>query len=340
MAAMECKTKCSEKSTFTSGTTIPCSPDPLYTLRPHAGEVIDVHYVPNSYLVSGTTSGRLGIWDISLKREIWFQECTNPILSVNSLSAHNNILSQLRNNVVKVWDFEKKCILSSINTDRAGFCKLAVLESSVESNLSSCCFAVSHCDYGKVNIYDCQTQTRVITLSADTPQDRGMCMCVYLYTEESSGTVYIVGGFEDGSIVAWDSRNSHKQLASIKVFSEPVMCIAMDGKNGGIVAGSATNEVVKLSLSVQEGLLKRLFTVEIKNPGVAAVSVRNDSKIFCTGGWDGRLRIFRWKNGQPLAVLNYHTSTVNSCLFIGTSPYSNFIVCGSKDERISVWKIY
>ena len=94
MAAMECKTKCSEKSIFTSGTTIPCSPDPLYTLRPHAGEVTDVHYVPNSYLVSGTTSGRLGIWDISLKREIWFQECTNPILSVNSLSAHNNILSQ------------------------------------------------------------------------------------------------------------------------------------------------------------------------------------------------------------------------------------------------------
>ncbi len=46
-------------------------------------------------------------------------------------------------------------------------------------------------------------------------------MCVYLYTEESTGVMYIVGGFEDGSIILWDNRRSSKQLASIKVFSEP-----------------------------------------------------------------------------------------------------------------------
>lgn len=51
----------------------------------------------------------------------------------------------------------------------------------------------------------------------------GMCMCTSMYMEPASGMVYVFGGFEDGSVVLWDGRFSHKELASMKLFPEPGM---------------------------------------------------------------------------------------------------------------------
>ncbi len=48
-------------------------------------------------------------------------------------------------------------------------------------------------------------------------------MCVCMYNEESTGVMYVFGGFEDGSIVLWDTRQCQKELASIKLFLEPGM---------------------------------------------------------------------------------------------------------------------
>ena len=28
--------------------------------------------------------------------------------------------------------------------------------------------------------------------------------------------------------------------------------------------------------------------MELKNPGIGSVAIRDDGRIFCTGGWDGR----------------------------------------------------
>lgn len=100
----------------------------------------------------------------------------------------------------------------------------------------------------------------------------------------------------------------------------------------------------------------------LRNAGVADVSVRQDGKIMASGGWDGRyhnilhssltlylmygshrVRVFGWKKGKPLAVLNYHSATVHCVSFAGHHALledSNLLVCGSKDERISLWKLY
>lgn len=97
----------------------------------------------------------------------------------------------------------------------------------------------------------------------------GMCMCVCMYMGAALDVVYGIGGFEDGSIVIWDSRQPHKELASIKLFPEPgmlsvfmhwshnyysayctpVMCMAMDHDKCSIVAGSPTNNIVKILVS-------------------------------------------------------------------------------------------
>ena len=117
--------------------------------------------------------------------------------------------------------------------------------------------------------------------------------------------------------------------------------------------------------------------MELKNAGVADVAIRSDDKIFASGGWDGRyrinlpcfdlttdygihnngtvfglfccclimcrIRVFGFKKGKPLAILNYHSSTVNCLAFPGPSAQTenrNLLVCGSKDKRISLWRLY
>lgn len=49
----------------------------------------------------------------------------------------------------------------------------------------------------------------------------GMCMCVAVHCDKVSGVVYVFGGFEDGSIVLWDTRHCQSEVTSIKLFTEP-----------------------------------------------------------------------------------------------------------------------
>ena len=48
-------------------------------------------------------------------------------------------------------------------------------------------------------------------------------MSVAAYCDSSNGVVYVLGGFEDGSVVNWDTRNNATELSSLKLFTEPGM---------------------------------------------------------------------------------------------------------------------
>ena len=37
-----------------------------------------------------------------------------------------------------------------------------------------------------------------------------------------------------------------------------------------------------------QGRLENKYSVDIKNAGIADIAIRNDCKIFASGGWDGR----------------------------------------------------
>ncbi len=98
----------------------------------------------------------------------------------------------------------------------------------------------------------------------------GMCMCVKLFYSPVSSVVYVLGGFEDGSVVMWDYRNKSEELASLKLFSEPgrmtgnraasadgfpsllvlpVMCLAYDAAKSCGVCGSPLNTLESFSVS-------------------------------------------------------------------------------------------
>eukprot|EP00731_Ephydatia_muelleri_P022930 Em0015g513a len=210
--------------------------------------------------------------------------------------------------------------------------------------LNSTCFAVADSKYGKVNIYDASLQKLALNVSVEEPKSKGMCMCVQACAGLSSATAHILGGFEDGSVVLWDCRNPSRELSSLKVFAEPVMCLDVDVTTRSGVCGSPLKTLEVFSVTQDQFQLQKQYSVELRNPGVSSVKVRRDSKIMASGGWDGRVRVFGFKKGKPLALLNYHSATVNAVAFTpgcGTpAEHSNLLACGSKDERISLWRLY
>lgn len=158
-----------------------------------------------------------------------------------------------------------------------------------------------------------------------------MCVCPVLSATGSA--LQLLVGYENGSVGMWDISTGNL-LSELTVHSDAVM---------GLAYSSAANK--GLSASVDENLcawrnsdnsLQMSGKVKATNPGFNCVSLRSDSKIVATGGWDCNVRVFGLKKLQPLAVLSYHKESVLSVAF---SP-NHHLAVGSKDNMISIWDIY
>ncbi len=72
--------------------------------------------------------------------------------------------------------------------------------------------------------------------------------------------------------------------------------------------------------------------------GLNCIKCRNnDSKIFATGGWDHRVRVYGMKKKNLLAVLDFHKEAINTIDF---SFFTNQMAVGSNDGIASFWDLY
>lgn len=83
--------------------------------------------------------------------------------------------------------------------------------------------------------------------------------------------------------------------------------------------------------------------LSITNEGCNVVKTRSDSKIFVSGGYDGRLRVFSCKTLRILAVLSEHRGPVTDIQF---SPCiinywnSKIMAASGADGTITLWNLY
>lgn len=103
-------------------------------------------------------------------------------------------------------------------------------------------------------------------------------------------------------------------------------------------------KLTTFSYQRQSMQLQRGSDVCIKNPGVNIVRIRADQKVFASGGWDGRIRIFSWKSLRPLAVLTQHKQGGVMDLAYSTQPVSMWrapiMAAAGMDAQISLWDLY
>ena len=189
-------------------------------------------------------------------------------------------------------------------------------------------------DRSSIDIYTFHEKQKVSTLTPKSGiKSCGMCMAISVIRNEE-GPCQILAGYENGSISLWDI-STWKEICTLKCHDDSVM--AMDYNRIINKGFSVTAQETIVQWEIRNGTdLQKLNERKITNPGVSCLSIRKDGKLFITGGWDSQARLFGCKRLKPLAVLSYHSASIQSAIFLN----DNTSVLGSKDGCISFWSLY
>ncbi|KAL1309361.1 hypothetical protein AAHE18_17G172200 [Arachis hypogaea] len=338
------------------------APDPVAVLRGHRASVTDICFHPSDrILFSGIHSAAHGIVAVT----------TSASLGTNKL------VSQGRDGTVKVWDFAHAALsrspLLTINTNTYHFCKLSTVKypkcfptkelgrpshieilddrsssQSSEENMYADGLqyvALAGENPSEVEIWDLKSAERFVRLPSSNPssssvcnKDRGMCMALQLFLpSESQGSLNVLAGYEDGSMLWWDVRNPGVPVTAVKLHSEPVLSICIDGSCSGGISGAADDKIVMYSLDHSSGICVIKKEINLERPGISGTSIRPDEKIAATAGWDHRVRIYNYRKGNALAILKYHHATCNAVTY---SYDCKLMASASEDTTVGLWELY
>ena len=145
----------------------------------------------------------------------------------------------------------------------------------------------------------------------------------------------LMAGFESGDIIVFDIR-TFQEVSRVNLYAgQPLMCFDYSVEKNLGIAGSSENSLEQFKMN--ENSVERSGSIEITNPGLNSIKIRqSDSKIFATGGWDSRIRLFGSKKKNLLAVLDFHKDHINTIDF----SVKNSMAAGSNDGIISFWDLY
>lgn len=115
--------------------------------------------------------------------------------------------------------------------------------------------------------------------------------------------VCLAAGYEDGSVVVWDAAAPNAPWAQRQLCREPVTALAVDSACTGGAAGSAEYQLIVFKLDHAAGRISVRHSIELQKKGVGDVAVRPDRRLLAAAGWDGRVRLYKYRSGRQLALL-------------------------------------
>ncbi len=183
-----------------------------------------------------------------------------------------------------------------------------------------------------IDCIDMDTYQKLNTLSFDSDATQlGLLMSLHAVSAN-----HLLAGYESGHIVLFDLRKSC-EVSRINVFpGQPVMCLDYSREKNLGISGSAEHFMNEFGVN-EVGTLELGAKLEITNPGLNCLKIRpSDSKIFVSGGWDKRVRVFGSKKRNLLAVLDFHKEAINTIEFSS----GNLMAVGANDGIISFWDLY
>lgn len=307
-------------------------PDPIYTLRGHSGPVTTVEFF-DDVLFSGSSGGEIFAWDLGTfrRKHVLVGHNNESILWIGH--SENVLVTQGRDGTVAVWTFSDTQWKQSgtIVTNSKGFCQC-----SLPGAASALIATPSKPDW-KITLWDFESQ-KAIRSTLEPKERLGMAMCIKLSMDCNS----ILAAYESGSVVQYDMRSGGAPSSTVTLYTEPIMCMDFDEVhrvNRGI-CGSVSKELCVFERN--DGQLVQKHRLTVTNDGFSSVQIRTDGKIVASGGWDGRIRVFSWKNMKPLAVLDVHKESVQTLKFSDRElcKAGLLLAAGSTDRTISLWSLY
>lgn len=225
--------------------------------------------------------------------------------------------------------------LEKIEYHSHGFCAAVpvtkIQENDLDKSMSTTSIAVPNGGTSVVELINIGKKSVITSLKPSSGiNGHGMCMAICKGQQPSS----LLVGYEDGTITLWNMTNQ-KELTSIKAFSDTIMCMSYDKVNNKGIVGSAGN-TLKVFHIEKEGELRIAKEITLTNPGVNSIVMRVDGKLYATAGWDSNARLFSSKKDKPLAVLSFHTQSIQCLAF----HVDNSLALGSRDGAVTVWSLY
>ncbi|KAL5009583.1 hypothetical protein ScPMuIL_011888 [Solemya velum] len=326
------KTKLAARLEMHEMTSQAAVPDPIYILRGSEDTVTCLSFPGSSseFLYSGSVNGTLYVWDMKTKRVVQSFKAhgDRSVLSISFLPG-GQLITQGRDGCVQFWSYDKTSWTRSGNlkSSSLGFCSNALLRDC--SNI-----AVPSDIMSQVDIYDISNKQYIGKLRpTDGDTKFGTPMSIKSVANNSNQSQLVIG-YENGSIVLWDTR-IFKMVDSLKCHEDSVMCMCYSKDFHTGFSASVDTKIQSWKISNFENI-QESSSVSITNPGLNEIVTRDDQKILATAGWDSKIRIFGLKKLRPLAVLAYHKESVQC---VGFSS-DNYLAGGSKDRLISIWKVY
>ncbi|KAG2235902.1 hypothetical protein INT48_008205 [Thamnidium elegans] len=274
-------------------------PPPTYIFREHKSSVNSVHLFDNDqYLASSDGDGWVIIWSMRTKRPLLkWKAHKDNCLKVTTVK-NNQLISQGRDNMIHIWQ------LPSLQD--ASLNEVPELISSIVYNgLGFCKFSYDDSEESMLLCFPSIEEIALFDIYDLTYQR-------YLARN--------IGQIDSGSVRLGSCM-------AVELFRTSDTLFVLAGYESGTVALWEINKTSKLVWHQQ------VHT----EPGIVAVKIRPDNKIFASGGYDGRIRIFSVKSMKPLAILSYHRNTTYGLDF---SRNGNWLIGSSQDNRISLWSIF
>lgn len=255
--------------------------------------------------------------------------------SSSILNVHHTpdtLWTQEKGGCTKSWKVtESNYVLDqTLTPDYCGFCRCKVIESD---NLLFLPQRDSQIDVHTLE----GKQVMNLSLSKDTKVGEVMCF-KHL---EISGNQFLLAAYESGDVFIWDLK-TQKSISNLKLREFP-LALDYDLTLGRGIYGNSSESIQVFSISKSDMKISLKCEIIMKNAGVNVLKIRNDKKVFVSGGWDGRLRVYSWKSLRPLAVLTEHKAALQDVCY-SDCPISLWnapiMAAGGMDSTVTLWDIY
>ncbi|GFY53882.1 guanine nucleotide-binding protein subunit beta-like protein 1 [Trichonephila inaurata madagascariensis] len=313
-------------------------PPPFFTLRGHEDVITALHFTEEiddgisskPSLISGSQTGEIFIWNLKTFRTYHRFEGHDKksILFLNYYQS--SLLSQGRDGFLNIWKFldQQWIVTRKFKSLSVGFCPSILHFNNI---------VLFNDKAHELRFYNFENESMYEKLK----MENCVGMCMRIKAIQIKGKTFILAGYESGDVGLWNCE-SLQEIYRLNLRKEPVMCLDYDSecKNRGI-SGSVDKclETWTITENLEIGNVKR---IDISNPGITDVKIREDKKIVITAGTDCNIRVFSWKSMKLLAVLDFHRSPIYCVSFCSESvgKRNSVFASGSVDKCIALWSLY
>lgn len=309
---------------------------PIASWHAHAGALLSVSVIDNCIYTHGRDNKLYG-WKI-----LNWQDIADLNSIAKTSSAPNNM---------------KPFMLFALDVNALNFCQASLYATSIstltgESEVLVAVPGLLGNEY--IDIYTVPSSLRLATrLQAPAPEKGKLGNVMSLDMKYP----LLLAGYENGAVALFEvdllhvDRSTQKQdgkwkcLATWTSHREAVLSVVLDVVNKRAYSCGIDSRLICHTI-LAEGQPPALIpgvtkVVDTKHSGQQSLRLRSDGKVLGSAGWDSFGRLYSASKMKQIAVLKSHKLAINAIAFQKVEAgHENVVALGSKDGKISLWRIF